>query len=222
MRKAIRLLAGAAVLAAMIQAGCRGPSSEEKRRMEAQVPEPRKFPGLEPGMEPPGTQTGRGGAYSTKAESAGVIKKIALEIEQLKPEHAELSDFPGNCVSADGLAIHYSKNVVERAGGTTALGEGQACEIVVRFSQIENHPQSSTRWEYYTITYPKLNWQVSSYPACFWMKDDPDAPPAGDARAQFGGPFVRSHSLPLCKAVHEIVVRNLKPIRDMEDATRKK
>ena len=170
--------------------------------MDSRLPAARRFPGLEPGELAPASQRS-----ALEATSMGMIMKIAHEIEQLKPRYPELSDFSDGCVEDDGLALRYSRNVVQGELDTT-LGDGQACEIVVECSPIVDRGPSFIPWENYTVLYPRLGWQVCSYPASYWLR-------TSNGSLQFGGRFVRSYSLELCNDVNQIVCRNLRYIESI-------
>ena len=173
--------------------------------MQSRLPAARRFPGLEPGEMPPISQRS-----SLEAASMGVIIKISGEIERLKPDHPELTSFSDECISGDGLALRYNRNIVE-TNDEPALGGGPACQIVVEFSPIIDRGSSTIPWDAYTILYPKLGWQVCSYPAAYWLKTA-----TGSLRP--GGRFIRSYDVRLCDAVNGIVQGNLAILDEMERA----
>lgn len=143
--------------------------------------------------------------------SSRIIRKVAEELEQLKATYSELSDFSQDCISSDGLSLHYRKNVVDGIKGTV-LGKGEACEIVISFSSIVNRGISPIPWGNYTIKYPELNWQVCSYPAAFWTPSKPNE----NCTARFGGRFIRSHKLELCRIVSRVVLKHLRKLDDLK------
>ena len=218
MRKLIGLLLAACVL--LVTACARPePLSPEEREakelekqnslypggMDSRLPAPRRFPGLEPGEEPPVTQRS-----ALEARSMGVIIRIANEIERLKPRYPELQGFSDDCIEDDGLALHYSRNLVQGELDTT-LGDGPACEIMIEFSPIIDRGLSFIPWESYTVVYPRLGWQACSYPASYWLR-------TADGSLQFGGRFVRSYNPDLCSDVTRIVNRNLRHIEELDAA----
>ena len=174
--------------------------------MQSRLPAPRRFPGLEPGELAPISQR-----TSLEAASMGIIIKLSGEIARMKPDYPELADFSDDCISDGGLALHYSRNVV-MANDETTLGGDDACQIVVEFSPIIDRGSSTVPWGAYTILYPKLGWQVCSYPAAYWLR-------AGSGDLKPGGRFVRAYDVRLCDAVNGVVQRNLAILNDME-ATR--
>ncbi|HUW32777.1 MAG TPA: hypothetical protein VM223_14300 [Planctomycetota bacterium] len=173
--------------------------------MQSRLPAPRRFPGLEPGELAPISQRS-----SLEAAAMGIIIKVSGEIARLKPDYPELADFSDDCISDDGLALRYSRNVVKENDDTT-LGGDRACQIVVEFSPIIDRGTSTTPWGAYTILYPKLGWQVCSYPAAYWLRTG-----SGDLKP--GGRFVRAYDVRLCEAVNGVVQRNLAILNDMEAA----
>ena len=173
--------------------------------MQSRLPAPRRFPGLEPGEMPPISQRS-----SLEAASMGVIIKISGEIGRLKPDYPELATFSDESIRDDGLALRYGRNIVE-ANDETALGGGPACQIVVAFSPIIDRGTSTIPWDAYTILYPKLGWQVCSYPAAYWFRTS-----SGGLRP--GGRFIRAYDVRLCDAVNGIVQRNLGIFDEMERA----
>lgn len=145
--------------------------------------------------------------------SKKIILRVAKELERLKSEYSELSEFTDECISEDGLTLHYAKNVVPGIKGTV-LGEGEACEIVIEFSPIVKYGTSPIPWGNFTITYPRLDWQVCSYPAAYWIPGKP-----GDSyTARFGGRFIRSGNLELCERVNGIVRKHLEPLDELDEA----
>lgn len=138
--------------------------------------------------------------------SRWAIQTIAREIERLKPKYRELADFSTACISQDGLTLHYKKNVIKGTKGTV-LGEGEACEIVVSFSDVIHHGISAIPWGNYTIIYKRLNWQVYSYPAIYGWKEYPG-----------GHRFVRSQNFELCETIYTIVTEYLKPLEELESS----
>jgi len=146
------------------------------------------------------------------AVSKQIINSVARDIEKLKPKYEELVGFSvAACVKDGHLSLYYGKNIVEGAL-VTQLGRGKACEIVVKFSPVVDRGASPIPWGNYEIVYPKLAWQVSSFPACYWIPGRP-----GDHyTARFGGMFVRSHNLGLCMEVNEIVRTYLKELESLE------
>jgi len=200
----------ACLILCMAAAGCGQPEPVRPTILEPEKPaSPWGFPGLEPGAVPPQHSIPyRPSSYETSREA---IRKMTAEIMLLKDRHPELSDFTAQCISEGGLSLRYRKNVIEGDDGGE-LGSGDACEIVVEFSPAVDRGASPIAWGNYTIIYPRLKWQVCSYPACFWIASDH----AGRSTQQFGGRFIRSHNIPLCRQVHAIVQRHLKAIERLE------
>jgi len=132
---------------------------------------------------------------------------------ELKPKYLELSDYESvKCILEDQLSLHYEKNVVEGVKGTV-LGQGLACEIVVQFSPTIERGISPTPWGNFTIKYPAFEWQVCSYPACYWIPGKP----TDKFIARFGGKFVRSNNLELCKEVNQIIRNELNELDMMHN-----
>ena len=200
------------MLCLIAAAGCGQPDKERDTVMEPERPDrSRRFPGLEPGAETP--------PFAVPVEpvvddlSRREIRKIADEILPLKSRFPELSDFSAKCISKDGLSLRYRRNVIEGGNGSTLAADG-ACEIVIEFSPIVDRGVSPIPWGNYTITFPKLKWQVCSYPACFWIQSET----AGQPVERFGGRFVRSTNAGLCRAVHSLVEKHIDTFRRIEAA----
>ena len=136
---------------------------------------------------------------------------IVEEVMELRGQYSELSDFSPDCIGSVGLSLHYEKNILPGHKGSI-LGEGEACEIVLDFSRIPSRTgPSAILWGMYEIRWEHLKWQVSSYPACFFSSDGGQ----GRGLEKWGGRFIRSHNIELCKTVHAIVKAHLKVFEEL-------
>jgi len=154
-------------------------------------------------------------AYSQHESLTNISRQIVVEIADdimaLQPHNQLLSGFTTNCISLNGLSLHYSNNVVKGVKGMV-LGNGPACEIVITFSPLINHGMSPIPWGNFTKHFPSLSWQVCSYPACYWIPGKPGEP----FLEKFGGRFIRSTDLDLCITVDALVCKRLAPLEEME------